>query len=166
MGTVMMMFVGFGWAKPVPVNLHAVQRRTPAGIMLVSLAGPLSNMLMAVFGAIFIRGGWVPYFAPSGEVLPSLSYVIHEFVWVNIALMLFNLIPVFPLDGEKIIYYFLAPAGQRLLDQIRPYGKLILLAMVFLGPRLSVDILGGILYGPLNDLYRTLLPVQFPPLLP
>ena len=65
-----------------------------------------------------------------------------EFIIINLALMLFNLIPVAPLDGEKIAQYFFPPSWARFLDQIRPYGPIILMAVLFLGPAIGFDIFG------------------------
>jgi Zn-dependent protease len=73
--------------------------------------------------------------------------------------MLFNLIPLAPLDGEKIADFFFPPSWQRSLDRIRPYGPAILLALVFLPPLVGFDLLGAILGPPMNTLTRLLIGV-------
>jgi Zn-dependent protease len=159
MGSLMLIVVGFGWAKPVPVNPYALARRSSAAMMWVSLAGPASNLLMALIAAIPFQLGLVSAFAAfanPGEILPSLDKLLYEFVFINILLMLFNLIPLAPLDGEKILYYLLPTSGQGFMDSIRPYGPMILLAVLFLGPLLGFNILGSIIGPPLNALMSVL----------
>ncbi len=159
MGSLMLIVVGFGWAKPVPVNPYALARRSSAAMMWVSLAGPASNLLMALIAAIPFQLGLVSAFAAftnPGEILPSLDKLLYEFVFINLLLMLFNLIPLAPLDGEKILYYLLPVSGQKFMDSIRPYGPLILLAVLFLGPLLGFNIIGSIIGPPLNALMSVL----------
>jgi Zn-dependent protease len=156
-GSLMLLFAGFGWAKPVPVNPYALQRRSPAALMLVSLAGPLSNFLMAVLAGIIFRTGLVNYFQPPGAVLPSLGSFLRIFLDTNLVLMLFNLIPLAPLDGDKIADYFLPASWARVLDRIRPYGPIILLVIVLGGQYLGLNILGAIIGPPLTAIRQLLL---------
>lgn len=159
LGSLMLVIVGFGWAKPVQVNPYALQRRSPAAMMWVSLAGPLSNFLMAILAAIPFRLGLVSTFrafTSPGQVLPTPDKLLYEFIFINLILMLFNLIPLAPLDGEKIADYFFPPSWSRFLDQIRPYGPLILLAIIFIGPTLGINILGWILGPPMQALLSLL----------
>jgi Zn-dependent protease len=159
MGSLMLLVVGFGWARPVPVNPYALSRRSSAALMLVSLAGPLSNLLMAVVAAIPFRLGLVSRFDTGevpGQILPTPALLLMTFVFINLILMLFNLIPLAPLDGEKIAQYFFPPSWARFFDTIRPYGPLILLVLVFAGPALNLNILGWILGPPMQALLRLL----------
>jgi Zn-dependent protease len=71
--------------------------------------------------------------------------------------MLFNLIPLFPLDGEKVLAYFLPPAGQQVLENIRPFSPMILLAIVLILPYLGINLLGNILYPALISIARFLI---------
>jgi Zn-dependent protease len=158
-GSLMLLVVGFGWAKPVPVNPYTLQRRSSAALMLVSLAGPLSNFLMALVAAIPFRLGLVSVVAAitsPGKIFPSLDKFLYEFIFINLILMLFNLIPLAPLDGEKVFEYFLPPSWSNIFNQIRPYGPLILLALVFLGPTIGFDLLGWILGPPMRALLQLL----------
>jgi Zn-dependent protease len=139
-GSLLLLVAGFGWAKPVPVNPYALQRRSSAAMMLVALAGPGSNLLMALVAAIPFRLGlvsaWDARVAMATQyehLLPTVSQLLYVFISVNLLLMLFNLIPLAPLDGEKIAAYFFPPSMARTLDTIRPLGPIILLAIVFLG---------------------------------
>ncbi len=151
-GSILLLLVGFGWAKPVPINPYVLQRRSPAAVMWVSLAGPLSNLIMAVIAAIPFRLGLISGSTAlfSSRILPSLPQFLWIFISTNLVLMLFNLIPIAPLDGEKIADYFFPPSMSRFLDTIRPYGPLILMAVVFLG------VLGPIINPPLNFMMRIL----------
>jgi Zn-dependent protease len=140
LGSILLLLVGFGWAKPVPVNPTALQRRSPAALMWVSLAGPMSNLAMAIIAAIPFRLGLVSsldaqmaIITKSQHLLPPVSQVLYVFIQVNLFLMLFNLIPLAPLDGEKIAEYIFPPSWQRALDAIRPVGPIILFAIAFLG---------------------------------
>ncbi len=152
MGTITLLFAGFGWAKPVPVNPYAVQRKTNAGMMLVSLAGPATNLLLAVLAAMPLRFGWVPLRASTSAFLPSMGTFLLEFLSINLALFFFNLIPLAPLDGEKVVTYFLPDHWVEFYDRIRPYSPLILLAVVFLLPMFGIDLIGLIIRRPMNSL--------------
>lgn len=159
MGSLMLVFAGFGWAKPVPVNPYALSRRSSAALMWVSLAGPASNLFMALIAAIPFQLGLVSAFGAftnPGQILPSLDKLLFEFISINLLLFLFNLIPLAPLDGEKILYYLLPISGQRFMDSIRPYGPMILLLIVFSGWLLPFNILSEILRPPLNAMMALL----------
>jgi Zn-dependent protease len=159
MGALMLLVARFGWAKPVPVNPYLLTRQAPSALMWVSLAGPASNFLMAVLAAIPFRLGLVSLsgaFTQGPSLFPSLSQLLFEFLFINLILMLFNLIPLAPLDGDKIADYFLPPSLSRVMANIRPYGPIILLAIVFVGPMVNLNILGWILEGPLLAIMRIL----------
>ncbi|MCL5428207.1 MAG: site-2 protease family protein [Chloroflexi bacterium] len=156
LGSLMLILVGFGWAKPVQINPYALQRRSAAAPMLVALAGPASNLLLAVLAAIPLRFGSIPVTASSGYI-PSIFDLFNVFILINLLLMLFNLIPIFPLDGEKVLHYFLPPSGQSLMDKLRPYGSMILLALVFLLPRAGINVLETVVFQPALSIYLFLL---------
>lgn len=154
-GSLMLVAVGFGWAKPVPINPYVLERRSPAATMWVSLAGPMSNLLMALIAAIPFQLGLVSEydaFTNPGTVLPTLDYFLYEFIYINLLLMLFNLIPIAPLDGEKVLYYLAPPSVERVLDNIRPYGPFLLLILVFAGSFMGFNLLWTILGPPLQAL--------------
>lgn len=144
-GTLMLLAGGLGWAKPVPVNGYAVQRRTPAGLMLVSIAGPLSNLLLAILAAIPFRMGLVSIYNSSSGFLPTIDQFLDIFIIVNLGLMLFNLLPLAPLDGDKIADYVLPESWSRKLDAIRPYGPFVLIVIVMVLPMIGVDLLGWVI---------------------
>jgi Zn-dependent protease len=159
-GSLMLLFVGFGWAKPVPVNPYVLRRHSSAALMLVALAGPLSNLIMAVLAAIPFRLGLISVanipLLP-GQLIPHLPYLFYTFILINLILMLFNLLPIAPLDGDKILDYFLPPQLSQSLDSIRPYGPMILMAVVFLGPMLGIPILYYLVFSPTSILASILI---------
>jgi len=152
MGTITLMFAGFGWAKPVPVNPYAVNRKTGAGMMLVSLAGPATNLILGTLAAIPLRFGWVPLTATTSAVLPSAGDFLLEFLFINLALFFFNLLPLAPLDGEKVVTYFLPDHWVDVYDRIRPYSPFILLAIVFILPMFGLDLINILIRQPLMSL--------------
>jgi Zn-dependent protease len=142
MGSLLLLFAGFGWAKPVPINPYALQRRTPAGVMIVAAAGPLSNVGLALLCSIpFLLG--VIHISTS-----VLAAIVGEFILINLVLFFFNLIPIFPLDGEKVLTYLLPPSGQAILAQIRPYGPVLLMLLVVLGMSSGLNVLDAIVFRP------------------
>jgi len=156
MGTLMLLFAGFGWARPVPINPYTLRRRSPSAVMWVSLAGPLSNLLLAILAAIPLRLGLVPFRFSSG-MLPSIFSFLLEFISINLLLLLFNLIPLAPLDGEKIVEFLFPPSWANFMETIRPYGPLILMALIFVGPMVGIDLLGLILRPALLGLRSILI---------
>lgn len=158
-GSLLLLVAGFGWAKPVPINPYALQSHSRSAVMWVSLAGPLSNLSMAIIAAIPFQLGLVStaqLFGASGGILPTPAEFLTEFIFINIVLFIFNLFPIAPLDGDKVADYFLPYRWSRALDTIRPYGPLILIAVVFVGPTLGVDILHYILWLPSQAMFNLL----------
>lgn len=158
-GSLMLVAVGFGWAKPVQVDTYLLSRRSSSALMWVSLAGPASNLLMALIAAIPFQLGLVSVFnamSNPGQVLPSLDFFLYEFVFINLVLMLFNLIPIAPLDGEKILYTLAPPSIARVMDTIRPYGPILLLVLVFAGSFMGFNLLWTILSPPLQAMLALL----------
>jgi Zn-dependent protease len=154
-GSLMMLFGGFGWGRPVPIDPYALGRRSPAAVMWVSLAGPATNFLLAIFAAVPLRMGLASPIAPQ-SFLPSSHAFLTDFVFINLFLALFNLVPLFPLDGDKIADYFFPPSVGRVLEVIRPYGAMILIMLIFVAPRLGFDFIGAFVYPPVANLFYLL----------
>ena len=142
LGSILLVVAGFGWAKPVPVNPYALQRRTPAGMMIVAAVGPLSNVGLALLASIPFLLGLVSISSS------TVAVFVADFIFLNLVLFFFNLIPIFPLDGEKVLTYFLPPSGQTLLAQIRPYGPILLALLIVLSSRSGLNLLDLLVRGP------------------
>jgi Zn-dependent protease len=134
-GTLLLLVSGFGWAKPVMVQPFNMKGNPRTSMALVAVAGPLSNVLMAIIFVIPVRLGLIGIQTQSSAgILPNVEFLIFQLIWINIILALFNLLPIAPLDGSKILMGILPAnlgAQLRWLDQ---YGFIILMILVFLVP--------------------------------
>jgi Zn-dependent protease len=124
-GTLMLFLAGFGWAKPVPVNFNNISDRRK-GLIFVSSAGIVANILFAFFALLFIR---LFSTSPSGMAAILVYYVVQ----INITLAALNLIPIPPLDGSKILMGFVSKKTQYFLLSLEPYGFFIIIGFLFLG---------------------------------
>lgn len=123
LGTVMLFMVGFGWGKPTPVMLSKLRGRRLGGVA-VAFAGPLSNLLV-------VAGCAVLYLFPQFQE-GYLQLVVVGVSFVNALLFVFNLLPIPPLDGSKVIFPFLPPALDGFVDFMNRYGPFVLLGLVLL----------------------------------
>ncbi len=155
-GALLLLVAHFGWAKPVPVNPYVLAKRSPLALMWVSLAGPLSNLFMAILGAVPLRFNWVPYAPLSASGFPSLYEILFYFVELNLILLLFNLIPIAPLDGSKIAVAVLPEKWGQAVERFSAYGPMVLLVVAFVLPMLGINVLGWIM-NPVMDNLLTLL---------
>lgn len=136
-GTIMLIIAGFGWAKPVMVNPMNMRGNPRTSMAIVAIAGPLSNLVMAAIAAVFFRAGLVDtnsLFLGNASSL-SLANLLIQFLYINLALAFFNLIPVPPLDGSKILFAILPPELGYRLWPLEQYGFMILFLVVFLVPQ-------------------------------
>jgi Zn-dependent protease len=130
------LFLGFiGWGKPVPVNIHRLRGNMRASWALVSLAGPFSNLVMAMLAAIPFRLGLLN---GSSEIFASLQMVFFYMVIINLSLMLFNLIPIPPLDGSRILGWLLPGQLAQGMDQLERFAGPMLIIVAFLIARLPL----------------------------
>ncbi|WP_018704345.1 MULTISPECIES: site-2 protease family protein [Sporomusaceae] len=133
-GLLMLWLTQFGWAKPVPVNPNRFHSYR-SGMIWVSLAGPLSNALMALVAAISLGACKV-----WGIGIPEVWKVLAWTRDYNIILAIFNLLPIPPLDGSKVISVFLPWKYAELYERIIPYSPVVLIALVYIG------VIGTIVY--------------------
>ncbi|MFH0994815.1 MAG: site-2 protease family protein [Pseudomonadota bacterium] len=124
-GTIMLFAFGFGWAKPVPVNFGRLRDRRN-GMIWVSAAGIITNMLLAFMALFLTRLLSLP---PSSMPAELLYYLAQ----INIMLAAFNLIPLPPLDGSKILMGFASPNVQNFFFRIERYGLFIVIALLYFG---------------------------------
>lgn len=147
-----MISIGFpfiGWGKPVPVNPSRFSHRFAGdrqrGMAIVAAAGPLSNVVQALAAAIPVQ-----FAVRNGLELGGAFELLTTFVTVNVLLASFNMIPIPPLDGHKILMGILPRFWTPILAPLERYGFLVLMLLFFVGGRLGSDIVGGIL-NPVQD---------------
>lgn len=132
LGTFSLIVFGFGWAKPVPVNPYRF-KNPKRDMVLVGLAGPAANFITAFLLARL-------FYFPMPDMLAVLLSVAIQ---INVMLGLFNLLPIPPLDGSKIIPYFLPREWQQGWYRFERYGMLVLLLLLFVIPGFTGTLLGG-----------------------
>ena len=147
LGTLMLFLAGFGWAKPVPVNLNNIPDRRK-GLILVSSAGVAANILFAFAALLAYRLLHLPSRGVGAVVVSNLAYI-------NVTLAALNLIPIPPLDGSKILMGFAPESSRGFLARIEPYGFFILIGLLYLG---LLDPLIGFFQWLIVTVIRALLP--------
>jgi len=125
LGTLMLFLVGFGWAKPVPININNIPDRRK-GLVFVSSAGIVANILFAFVALLFFR----LFSLSSSEIAATLVYFL---VQINITLAALNLIPIPPLDGSKILMGIAPGRIGYFLARLEPYGFFIIIGLLYLG---------------------------------
>lgn len=148
-GTIAIILFGFGWAKPVPINPLNFEN-PKKGMMISSLAGPMSNIGLAFISMVLYKLSYLPvYMGASGAFISTVQTFLLYMITINITLGVFNLIPIPPLDGSRIATYFLP---QHIYFKIMQYENII-----FIG--LMVALWFGILDGPINFVSSSLMSV-------
>lgn len=152
LGTLMMLAVGFGWAKPVPVDMRRF-RNPRRDMALTALAGPLSNLLLTAL-TLFLYGVFaLPLYRAGTALADFLSDTLVVTAQLSLALALFNLLPVSPLDGSKVLFAFLSDAAYEKLMRYERYGMIVLIVLSLTG------VLGGPLSAAVEWCYLRLWPL-------
>ena len=146
-GTLMLFLVGFGWAKPVPVNINNISDRRK-GLIFVSSAGIIANILFAFAALLFFR----LFSTHSSGIVAVLVYYV---VQINVTLAALNLIPIPPLDGSKILMGAASERVGYLLSRMERYGFFIIIGLLYLG---ILDFLIAFFRGIIVTLIKLLLP--------
>jgi Zn-dependent protease len=140
LGTLFFVFFGFGWARPVPVNpRHFADPRR--GMLQVALAGPLANITAAFLVGALLK---LPNL-PGG---PFAVQALSTLIWINVILAVFNLIPIPPLDGSRVLEAVLEGRQAVTYSRLQPYGTLLLLVLLYTG------IVGHVMLPAARWLYR------------
>lgn len=142
-GTMMLLLLGIGFARPVVVEPSRF-RNPVRDMMWVALAGPVANLLLACIAAFLVRAG-------AGLLGPFVIDVLARAVWLNVALALFNLLPIPPLDGSRIVRAFVGWRARLTLSRLEPYGFLLIIVLGYTG------FLGRLVFRPALALTRILL---------
>ena len=139
-GLIMMVVFKFGWAKPVPVNMRNF-KNPKRDMAITALAGPLSNVLICCV-VLFIYGlVYLPCNLAGTEFAGSLLYAVYITAYLSIALTIFNIIPIPPLDGSKVLFSLMSDKSYMKLMRYERYGMLLLLVLIV------TDVLGNPLYA-------------------
>ena len=139
-GLIMMVVFKFGWAKPVPVNMRNF-KNPKRDMAITALAGPLSNVLICCV-VLFIYGlVYLPCNLAGTEFAGSLLYAVYITAYLSIALAIFNIIPIPPLDGSKVLFSLMSDESYMKLMRYERYGMLLLLVLIV------TDVLGNPLYA-------------------
>ena len=163
-GALLMFLIGFGWAEPVPVNPSRFrnQKRRQGYMALVAFAGPLSNLIMAVLGMLIYRGGLC--FDMNETFYDSFTFVMLRIVILNIGLAVFNMLPILPLDGSRILNWIMPDKLmyklEQLVSRIHPIVYIVLfylLIQLLSGPlgTLQLNLFFGLFNG-VDALYNAL----------
>lgn len=151
-GTLLIFIAGFGWGKPTPVTPSNIRIGEKAGMAVVALAGPISNIIVAALAAMPARLGTLTLGGGGID-----SQMLEALVLWNVALAIFNLLPIAPLDGFKVALGVLPRALAIPFARTERFGMIILLLVVLMDAVLSVGILSRILFPAIRFTVRTLL---------
>lgn len=143
-GTIMLVFIGFGWAKPVPINTNYFQGNRRLKMIAVSIAGVIMNFILCLISAAFLSlmsHGILPYNAGVEMFLVQLAFI-------NAVLIVFNILPIPPLDGSKVLIELLPPKYGSKLSFLDRYGFIILIILAVTG--ILGKIISPLIYGVVN----------------
>ena len=138
----------FGGAKPVPINTHKL-KWGEWGMALVAIAGPFTNLLLAfIFFVIGHFTGWL-----YGTGSEAVAFIFTEFIFVNLGFAVFNILPIPPLDGSRVLYAISPDGFRNILQNIEQYGIIIVYAMILLFGEVFSHLMVGSMNGILKFFY-------------
>lgn len=151
MGLLMMIVFKFGWAKPVPVNMWKF-KNPKKSMAITAAAGPIANLLIALV-FLFLYGFLFALLHRPGRSLNWLLEMLYITAYLSIALAIFNIIPIPPLDGSKVLFSCISDRSYTKLMYYERYGMIILLVLVLLLSRTSLDPLSRAAYWVMDKLF-------------
>lgn len=149
--------IGFGWAKPVPINPFAM-RNPRQGILLVSLAGPASNIGLALAAGLMLR---MVVSLPASSLTESLFVILFSVALINLYLAFFNLIPIPPFDGSGVVASLLPVELARRYEAIGRFGPMLILGLIIIGGIGGVGIIQTFIRPPSAFLFRLFTGITF-----
>ena len=138
-GSLMILFVGFGWAKPVPVNVYNL-KNPRTDMMKIAFAGPASNLLIA----------FIVLFLAHLFTLNNYMDIIRPLYWINIALAVFNMLPITPLDGSQIFNPIISKYNKDIAFFLTKNGPYLLLGVIMISAITNISILGYIIHPAIS----------------
>lgn len=135
----------FGWAKPVPVNPRYFKQPS-RDMMMVALAGPVMNITLAFLAGFLFKA--FRTLGVSNEILDYVIFACRQMVVINLVLAIFNLFPIPPLDGSRILSHFLSFSWQQMFNRLEPYGFLIVMVLAY--------------FGVFSSVFQSILPILLP----
>lgn len=168
LGALMILTIGLGWGKPVRIDAEKLKPGPKVGMALVAVAGPLSNLLLATSLGLPLRFHWVSLlpqkildlgFMPAGyqALYFSLGRLMMWTVWLSIALAIFNLIPLNPLDGSRVWQILLPTRWYYQVVRFELIGLAVILGLILSDRFFGTNILAGALYPPINAVWYWLI---------
>lgn len=150
LGTFLILFFGFGWARPVPVNRYLFKKPRLHG-MITTVAGPVSNLILAIVGA-FLKYA-VILALPASALQHTFVSFLHYFSYLNVLLFVFNLLPLPPLDGYRMIHDLLPHTSRARLSRYELYLQIIFLVIIVVPGLYSLTI-GPVLRGGISFVFN------------
>ena len=149
MGTIMIVFAGFGWGRPTPVSSWNLRIGEKAGMAVVSVAGPISNLIVALVTGIIFQ-----FYMNSGSDSIQVARILLTVIQLNLVLAIFNLLPIAPLDGFKIVLGLLPRDAALSFAKTERYGMMILVLVIMGEVFLNIGILGRVISPVISFLMR------------
>ena len=150
-GTISMVLFGYGWAKPVPVNPIRFKGNMRRGMALTAVAGPVSNLILSLICMVLLKCANLLGGKTEIEFFYFLGWILYSMCSANIGLAFFNLLPIPPLDGSRVLNYFLPYKAQSFMDRMEQYSSYIILGLLLLSSR--TNLLSYILYYPMEWIF-------------
>jgi Zn-dependent protease len=151
LGTLSILLLGLGWGQPVPVDADRLRPGPKVGMALVGLGGPLANFLTAALLSIPLRLHLIPFMPQRiGGFIVSYGELVSWVVWLNIAMAIFNLIPLTPLDGSRLLAVLLPDRWFNILARYERYGLVLVLLLIVLERFAQTGILTRVLFPPIE----------------